>query len=279
MRIVTMNAYLPSYQLVADWAERNGHEIVLIVTLPDGGLRYDARATPMVVELPGTANALVTRDLRLIAAPVIAALEPDLVISAAFPRLIPPEILAIPKFGAVNLHPSILPAGRGPNPFRLVYEGATTVGATLHRTEQGFDTGAILSQHERPLPENLNGGTLSAAYFEMLGRALEDGAARAFASEPGTRQNADRATQAPAFTEAELVLSLTETAAALRRKVAALNVTAVRARVRVKDAELLVREAYEAPADEPCERGALLAKHADGWTVRAADRAVRLVTQ
>ena len=153
-----MNAFLPGYAGIAAWAERNGHEIVLVVTPPTGASdRYDPEATPFVLELPRTANVLVTSKLRTIAAPVIASLEPDLVISAAFPRLIPADILTLPKYGAVNVHPSPLPAGRGPNPIRLVYEGATTVAATLHRTEAEFDTGAILAQRERPLPRNSPG--------------------------------------------------------------------------------------------------------------------------
>ncbi|GAA2512184.1 formyltransferase family protein [Winogradskya humida] len=52
-----------------------------------------------------------------------------------YPRLIPPSLLAVPKYGAVNVHPSALPAGRGPNPARQLYEGASTLGATLHRTD------------------------------------------------------------------------------------------------------------------------------------------------
>jgi methionyl-tRNA formyltransferase len=280
MRIVTMSAFVPSYRLLADWAERNGHEIVLVVSLPGGGRRYDADAKPLVVQLPATSSALITKDLLLTAAPVIASLEPDLVISAAFPRLIPPEILAIPKFGALNLHPSALPAGRGPNPFRLVYEGATTIGATLHRTEQDFDTGAILSQREAPLPEDLTAATLNAALFELLGQVLEEGTARALDGEPGIRQDAAQATQAPLFTEAEQVLDpATDTAAVLRRKIAALNLTAVRARVRIEGAEVLVRELDERPSSGPGEPGTVLARHADGWTVRAADRAVRLITR
>ncbi len=114
LRIVALNAFLPGYRLVADWAEREGHEIVLVVTPPIGAnRRYDESANPFVLDLPSGTDVLVTGKLRAVAAPVIASLQPDLVISAAFPRLIPPEILSIPKHGAINLHPSSLPAGRG----------------------------------------------------------------------------------------------------------------------------------------------------------------------
>ena len=206
-----MNAFLPGYTLVAEWAERHGHEIALVVTPPIGASdRYDEQAQPFVLDLPKTTSVLVTGKLRSVAAPVIAGLAPDLVISAAFPRLIPAEILAIPRHGAVNLHPSALPSGRGPNPARLIYEGAATLGATLHRTEAEFDTGAILSQRERPLPDDLSGPAIFQAWMEMLREVLEEGAARSLAGEPGVPQDPARASEAPAFTADEAVLDLSE---------------------------------------------------------------------
>ncbi|WP_433014818.1 methionyl-tRNA formyltransferase [Kribbella sp. CA-294648] len=280
MRIVTMNAFLPGYTNIAGWAEEHGHEIVLVVTPPAGASdRYDPAAKPFVVELPRTADVLVTGKLRTVAAPAIAALEPDLVISAAFPRLIPAEILKIPTYGAVNLHPSVLPAGRGPNPVRLVYEGATTVGATLHRTEAEFDTGAILSQRERPLPEELTGPAIFQAWREMLREVLEEGAARAFEGDPGTPQDPALASDAPMFTPEEQVLRLTEPGAVLVRKSAALNVLEPKTRVLVAGTKQSIRRIELISAGEQSSQpGEIITYHTDGWTVRSADGVVRLYT-
>lgn len=275
-----MNAFLPGYTNIAGWAEEHGHEIVLVVTPPAGASdRYDPAAKPFVVELPRTADVLVTGKLRTVAAPAIAALEPDLVISAAFPRLIPAEILKIPTYGAVNLHPSVLPAGRGPNPVRLVYEGATTVGATLHRTEAEFDTGAILSRRERPLPEELTGPAIFQAWREMLREVLEEGAARAFAGDPGTPQDPALASEAPMFTPEEQVLRLTEPGAVLVRKSAALNVLEPKTRVLVAGTKQAVRRIELISAGEQSSQpGEIITYHTDGWTVRSADGVVRLYT-
>jgi methionyl-tRNA formyltransferase len=287
LRIVAMNSFLPGYRLIAGWAERHGHEIVLVVTPPVGAnQRYDENAGPFVLDLPKESSVLVTGKLRSIATPVIAALAPDLIISAAFPRLIPAEILGLPRLGALNLHPSALPAGRGPNPARLIYEGATTVGATLHRTEEDFDTGAILSRRERPLPDDLSGPAILAAWSELLREVLEEGAARAIAGDPGLAQDRSQASEAPRFTEAEQLLDLTEPAAILRRKTAALNVTGPSARVRLGDSETVVHHLYAvSPGDrsgagsaQRTEPGTVLEKYADGWMVQAGDSAVRLVT-
>jgi len=275
-----MNAFLPGYANIAGWAEQHGHEIVLVVTPPAGASdRYDAAAKPFVLELPRTTDVLVTGKLRTVAAAAIAALEPDLVVSAAFPRLIPAEILKIPTYGAVNLHPSPLPAGRGPNPVRLVYEGATTVGATLHRTEAEFDTGAILSQRERPLPEELTGPAIFQAWGELLREVLEEGAARAFAGEPGVPQDPAVASEAPMFTPEEQVLRLTDPGAVLVRKSAALNVLAPRAKVLVAGTKQSIRRVeLVSVGEKSTQPGEVITYHTNGWTIRSGDGAVRLFT-
>ena len=223
-------------------------------------------------------------------------MHPDLVISAAFPRLIPAEILDIPKYGAINCHPSLLPAGRGPNPIRLIYEGDDKVAVTVHRTAAEFDTGAILAQRSRPLPDDLNGPALLKAWQEMLGECLDFAVPRAVAGEPGLWQNADEASEAPFFTAEELLVDLTEPAHAVRRKVAALNTLAPQAQAEIAGVGLRdvvatyavpaacssVRgevldcqpESWDRAAHEP---GTVLEKHDDGWTVQTADRPLRLV--
>jgi methionyl-tRNA formyltransferase len=232
MRIVTLNAYPTGYQLVHDFAERNGHEIVLVVTLPHSS-RYGDAVRPMILDLPERTDVLVTTKLRTVAAPVIAALRPDVIISAAFPRLIPAEILELPKYGAINCHPSPLPTGRGPTPQRLIYEGDDRVGATVHRTAAEFDTGAILAQRIAPLPEDLNGDGIMNTWRTLLTECLDEAVPRLVAGDPGTPQDPALATEAPFFTEAEHFLDLTEPAAVIRRKAAALNVTSPTAKLRL----------------------------------------------
>jgi methionyl-tRNA formyltransferase len=278
LRVVTLNSFLPGFKLVSSWARRHGHQIVLVVTTPIGtDRRYTAGANPFVLDLPTDTDVLVTGRLRTVAAPMIAALEPDLVVSAAYPRLIPAEILDVPAYGAVNLHPSALPAGRGPNPFRLVYEGATTLGATLHRTAAAFDSGPILSIRSEPLPAELTPETLYAAQARLLGAVLEEGTARALAGEPGAPQDESLASEAPGFTPAEELLDLTEPASVLLRRFAALNLLGPRARVRIDGTEALVHSLHTVPASD-LPPGTDLAGHLDGWTVRTADEVVRIVT-
>jgi methionyl-tRNA formyltransferase len=277
LRIVSLNAFLPGHRLVHDFAARNGHEVVLVVTLPETG-RYGAAAQPMVSGLPEETNVLITRKLRTVAAPVIDALRPDVVISAAFPRLIPAEILEIPKYGAINCHPSPLPAGRGPTPQRLIYEGDERIGATVHRTAAEFDTGAILAQRIAPLPDDLNGTGIMQVWGELLSQCLDEAVPRLVAGDPGVRQDPAAASEAPLFTEDELLLDLTEPSAVVRRKAAALNVTSPQAQVRLADTTYVVARTDVVPTGSAgtAEPGAVLAEHADGWTVQTADVPLRL---
>ena len=274
LRIVGLNAFLPGFRLVHDFAERNGHEVVLVVTLPETS-RYGA-SDPMVAGLPESTNVLITRKLRTVAAPVIAALRPDVIISAAFPRLIPGEILDLPKYGAVNCHPSPLPAGRGPTPQRLIYEGDERVGATVHRTAAEFDTGAILAQRIAPLPDDLNGTGLMRSWRTLLSECLDEAVPRLVAGDPGEPQDPSAASEAPFFTDAERLLDPTEPSRVIRRKAAALNVTAPTAQIELDGSTHLITRTDPADVSSSAEPGTVLEHHPDGWTIQTADAPLRL---
>ncbi|MEU4190905.1 formyltransferase family protein [Kribbella sp. NPDC026611] len=276
LRIVSLNAFGPGFRLVHEFAVRNGHEHLMVVTLPETS-RYGASVQPMVTGLPDDMNVLITRKLRAVAAPVIDALRPDVVISAAFPRLIPAEILEIPKYGAINCHPSPLPAGRGPTPQRLIYEGDERVGATVHRTASEFDTGAILAQRIAPLPDDLNGTGLMQSWRTLLSACLDEAVPRLIAGDPGEPQDPDKATDAPFFTEAERLLDLTEPAQVIRRKCAALNVTSPSAQAHLAGATHLITRTDPATSkNSTAQPGTILEEHPDGWTVQTADHPLRL---
>lgn len=275
LRVVVMTFFHPAYRIVADWAERNGHRIVLVVTPPVGRSRRGTN--PLVLDLPPDADVLLTGRLRNIATPAIKAIEPDLLISAAYPRLIPPEIVAAPRYGAFNVHPSRLPEGRGPNPQRAVYEGATTIGATTHRIAPEFDTGAIMAQREADLPADLTAETFLAGWLDLMAQTLDEGVARALAGEPGNAQEEAQATEARPFTNEEKLLDLTEPATTIVRKTAALNVMGPEARVRVDGAEATVL-AVRPTSGTAATPGTILEKHEDGWTIQTGTDALRIVT-
>ncbi|MBF0530401.1 MAG: methionyl-tRNA formyltransferase, partial [Deltaproteobacteria bacterium] len=79
----------------------------------------------------------------------LTGLEPDLLVVLAFGRLLPKPFLDIPRVGTVNVHPSLLPAWRGPAPVNwAVISGQTVTGVTTMFLDEGMDTGPILQTRE-----------------------------------------------------------------------------------------------------------------------------------
>lgn len=82
----------------------------------------------------------------------LRSLQPDYVASFYFNQVIGPEVCATARRGCVNMHPSLLPALRGPDPFfRALERGLTTTGLTLHEIAPEIDAGKILHQEQRPI--------------------------------------------------------------------------------------------------------------------------------
>ena len=82
----------------------------------------------------------------------IASLEPDFIVVAAYGKIIPQQILDIPRFGCVNIHASLLPRWRGAAPIqRAILAGDAVTGVSIMRMEAGLDTGAVCSFAVTPL--------------------------------------------------------------------------------------------------------------------------------
>ncbi len=86
-------------------------------------------------------------------------LNPDMVVVAAFGQILPKVIIDSPKFGCLNIHPSLLPKYRGAAPLNWsIIRGETKTGVTIMLMDEGMDSGDILTQEETPLgPEETFG--------------------------------------------------------------------------------------------------------------------------
>lgn len=118
-----------------------GRESEATLALPDQV--SDAPPAGLVVETVSTLPTFASAAFQ----ERIAALAPDIIISACFPWRVPRAIRAIPPLGCLNVHPSLLPDGRGPEPvFWAFRRDQRTTGVTIHRMDDGLDTGPILAQ-------------------------------------------------------------------------------------------------------------------------------------
>ena len=105
----------------------------------------------------------------------LAALEPDLLVVAAYGLILPQSVLDIPKLGAINVHASLLPEYRGAAPIqRAIMDGRHVTGITIMRMEAGLDTGDILLQRSLAIGIADTAQTLHDELAEMGGRLLVD---------------------------------------------------------------------------------------------------------
>jgi len=82
----------------------------------------------------------------------LRALDIDVLLVSGFAIILKPPLLSLPKLGCVNMHSSLLPRHRGPNPFSAVItQGETESGVSFHVMEPGIDTGDILDQTPFPV--------------------------------------------------------------------------------------------------------------------------------
>lgn len=279
LRIVSFNNLPAGFDMVRQWAEQAGHTIVLVVTSPgpktrrsDGFKQIAATAGEKNIEV------LITTRLKTVTTPILHNLKPDLIVSASFPWRLPPELRQTARLGAVNLHPAVLPAYRGPNALRQFYEAAPYIGATLHWTDDDFDTGRILSQHTAPLPRPCTFENIMAVWLPTMIAALEEGAAHAIAGERGMPQPEAGASYAAAFSETEYWLDFTELAFTLQCKVTALNFFgSSHAKAHIAGQDWLIErlDLVEA-APTIANPGSVIEQCADGLIVQAGDGAVQI---
>lgn len=103
----------------------------------------------------------------------LATISPDLVIMSCFPWKITEALLKIPASGWWNLHPSLLPAYRGPTPlFWQARAGETQTGISLHQVEHDLDSGPILGQRAVPL-KDYRGSELEVELAQQGGKLIE----------------------------------------------------------------------------------------------------------
>ena len=106
-------------------------------------------------------------------AELLISLSPDLIIVAAYGKLLPENVLAFPRFGCVNAHASLLPKYRGAAPIqRAILAGEREIGVTAMKMEAGLDTGDMILTEKFDIADTDDFGTVHAKLAEAGGRAM-----------------------------------------------------------------------------------------------------------
>ena len=187
MRIVFMGTPQYSAQVLHTLINHNAGEIVAVVTTPDrrSGRGRKLEASP-VKHIAQKLRLAVLQPASLRNQDAIAqirSLSPDLIIVVAYGLLLPKDLLDIPQYGCLNLHPSLLPKYRGPSPVvSSIKNGDTSTGISLMLLDPGMDTGPVISQEALEINNTDTAATLTHRLFErgadLLIRSIEPWAER-----------------------------------------------------------------------------------------------------
>lgn len=153
------------------------HEVIGVFTQPDKpkGRGYKLVAPP-VKELALAHNIPVYQPQKMRdgqALSILQQLNPDLIAVVAYGKILPKEILELPRFGCINVHGSLLPKYRGAGPIQWsVINGEKVTGVTTMYMGEGLDTGDMILKKETPIGENETYGELYDRLKEIGAQAL-----------------------------------------------------------------------------------------------------------
>jgi len=204
MRTVFMGS--PEFAVPSLLALQAQTQVLAVICQPDKPAGRGLDMTPPAVKVAAqklslpVLQPLFLRPSKSDFVTTLQAMEPDLVVVTAYGKILPPEVLRIPKLGCWNVHASLLPRYRGAAPIQwALIRGETVTGVTLMQMDEGMDTGAMLLKCELPIGSDDTAGTLHDKLGELGADVLRDGLRRVLAGKPPVPvpQEHSQATMAP----------------------------------------------------------------------------------
>jgi len=144
---------------------------IIFIGTPDFGaiiLRELVKEYKPILVVTTSSDSPVAQEAKVNNIPIsldldeIKKIKPDLTITAAYGKIIPEDILSIPRYGPLNIHPSLLPKYRGPSPIQTaILNGDKETGVTIMLMDEKIDHGAIVSSSEFTISKNYDYRELS----------------------------------------------------------------------------------------------------------------------
>jgi len=207
----------------------NQYRVVAVYTQPD---RPAGRGRALV--MPPVKAAALRWQLAVVqpvslklteALSSLADLQPDVIVVAAFGQILPQSVLDIPRYGCINIHPSLLPKFRGASPVAsAILSGEEFTGVSIMLLDAGMDTGPVLTRAAVPVSLEDNTGSLtgrlSLIAAHLLQEALTGWWRREIVPQP---QDEDEATYSARITKEEGEVDWKMSAVEIWRRVRAFN--------------------------------------------------------
>lgn len=207
----------------------DGHEVLAVYSQPDKPKGRGYQLAPTPVKEAALEHGIEVRQPTKMRDGAVAAelqaLAPDLVVVVAYGRILPPDILAAPKLGCINIHGSLLPKYRGAAPIQWsVLNGDEYAGVTSMYMAEGMDTGDMILKLETKIGENETSGELFERLAPLGAECLSQ-TMKLFESGnvPREVQNETDATMAPMLDKAMGKIDFTKPAQQLHNLIRGLN--------------------------------------------------------
>jgi methionyl-tRNA formyltransferase len=216
---------VPSLQAIL---QSGRHTVVAVVTQPDRPRGRRQRVQDPPVKAAALACAPVLQPERIRTPAFVAELrsfEPDLGVVAAYGRILPDDVLGVPRLGMINVHASLLPKYRGAAPVhRAVMNGERETGVTIMRVVHALDAGAMFAKAATPIGPDETSDVVERRLSELGARLLvevmDQIAAGTAHEEP---QDDSQATYAAKMTKEEGAIDWTRAARDIHNRVRGLH--------------------------------------------------------
>ena len=209
-----------------------GGDVVGLVTQPDrdaGSKRGSTRQTGKGMANIAAACGIAVIQPASINTPegleLLRALQPDLLVVAAYGQILSKDVLTVPTRGVINVHASLLPKYRGAAPVAYaILNGETTTGVTIIKVTPGLDSGDMILQESLDIHPTDTTGSLEARLADV-GAKLAVEAVRLYKAGPatGTKQDPAGVTKAPKIKKERGLIDWTQPGNVIRRHIRAMQ--------------------------------------------------------
>jgi methionyl-tRNA formyltransferase len=177
MRVVFFGS--PAFALPSLEAVAASHDVLAVVSQPDRPAgRGNKVHPPPVKELALRLGLRCEQPTKLrdgVFAAQLSELKPDVFVVVAYGRILPPDLLAVPRLGPWNVHASLLPKYRGAAPIQWsIIRGESKTGVCMMRMEEGLDTGPVAACAEEPIGADDTAASLSERLARLGAHLLVD---------------------------------------------------------------------------------------------------------
>ena len=214
---------LPALQALARDTDFSIKAVITQPDMPSG--RHLAPTPPPVKELALKLKYQVWQPQKIVQVlDNLRAAEPDVIVVAAYAQIIPEEVLQLPKYGCINIHPSLLPKYRGAAPVQAaILNGDEQSGVTIMLLDKTLDTGPILARQTINIEAGETTLALSAKLAELGAKMLDTTIKKYIKGQiKPLPQDSSQASYVKMFEKKDGLIDWTRPAAAIERQIRAL---------------------------------------------------------